>query len=341
MRNKSNQYISINTTNKRKTAPARAVIESNLVTSITNVAKPLLNGNHNHNLENAGAGVARSESTAPAFPSLSKGTLKSTSLTNSQSSPTHLVHTLTKVYPGKVKHIRFKKPFQISIVDTKELKKIVSEPLNEPEKPRTPEQIKNSLDRSLARTRREMNDIADCNDFDKFATFTIDPKKHNAYDIEYCKKKMIFWLNNQQKLHGSFNYLMVMELMKDGKVHFHALLGGFKGKYHATNIRGKGAQARQCYKIDAWEKNYGFADMEDIEDKNRLVNYIMKYISKDVDASIQGKNSKRYFASKNLNRPRKIYGHALADYEKSRLYDVDKAETWENDFVEITTIPKT
>ena len=42
---------------------------------------------------------------------------------------------------------------------------------------RTEEQINDSIDSSLRRTRREISDIVDCNDFDKFATFTFDPKK--------------------------------------------------------------------------------------------------------------------------------------------------------------------
>jgi hypothetical protein len=181
--------------------------------------------------------------------------------------------------------------------------------------------------------------LALCNNFDKFATFTFDPKKHDAYDARECKRIMIQWLNNTQKACGAFRYLIVAEPTSDGKTHFHALLGGFTGKYHATNKRGTGDRARQCYKVDSWERSNGFADMEDIQDTQRLVNYIVKYLAKDINNTLVGKNERRYWASKNLNRP-KIEHHATLESlrEKSEL-DFDKTSEYENDHCFITTIP--
>lgn len=198
-----------------------------------------------------------------------------------------------------------------------------------------------SKQRSVSRTRREIADIVLCNDFDKFATFTFDPKKHpKANDLNYAKSKMIKWLGNQQALYGSFRYLMVYEYQKNGNLHFHALLGGFTGKYHRTNMRGNAEQKRQCYKVDSWENSYGFADMEDISDKQRIALYIGKYITKDIDSTLHVKGSKRYFSSKGLRRPPKTYGQTIEEIMYTGEYASTPVDKYENDYVEVTTYAK-
>jgi hypothetical protein len=231
-----------------------------------------------------------------------------------------------------------------------------------PEKERTQAQKDASIDASLRRTRREIADIVDCNQFDKFATFTFDPSKHpQANDYQFAKKKFVQWINKQQVRHGSFTYIVVPERQNNGNIHFHALLGGFTGKYHPTNKRGKGDKERQCYKIDSWEKSNGFADMEDIGNKTATGKYIGKYISKDLihsensglvspaddnsgvidkNTAIQKKHEKRYFSSKGLKRPEKHYNTSLETVTHLEQLDLTKMQEYENDYVTVKTIPK-
>lgn len=256
-----------------------------------------------------------------------------------------------KVYPNKVMFFNFKYPRR----PTEK-----APPLNSNQIPvseRTAEQIAESLDRSIARTRREIADIVDCNDFDKFATFTFDPKKHpSCASWDYSKRIMENWLNNTQKNYGSFRYLLVPERQSNGNIHFHALLGGFTGKFYATNIRGKGAKQRQCYKITSWENSNGFADMEDIGNKSATGKYIGKYITKDItfplkgneviteqigkDTPIISKNGKRYFCSKGLKKPTKHYNAELPAVVKQHSLDIATLEYYENDYITVSTIKK-
>jgi hypothetical protein len=200
-----------------------------------------------------------------------------------------------------------------------------------------------------------MIDLAECNEFDKFATFTFDPKKHPlCKDYEYAKKIIIKWLKNQQLTHGSFRYILVPERQSSGNIHFHALLGGFTGKYYKTNIRNKGRKdERQCYKIKSWETRYGFADMEDISYKQRAANYIAKYINKDMTRThtpesegmdkhtqIIQKNGKRYFSSKGLNKPTRKYNEHLDHVISENNLDMETKDEFENDFAIITTYRK-
>lgn len=314
-----------------------------LKTSTPIVANTIYIAKHNH----IGGAVAPLRGGGDPFPSLSKGTLKASNSLTDTHTPDVQVQTITKVYPNKIMFIQLKFPYV----------KRGEKPENNSEITvieRTEEQINDSLDSSLRRTRREIADIVDCNDFDKFATFTFDPKKHPlCKDYEYAKTIMIKWLKNQQLTHGAFRYVLVPERQSNGNIHFHALLGAFTGKYHTTNQRGNGDNKRQCYKINSWETRYGFADMEDIGNKEATGRYIGKYITKEMTRTqniedtainkhteITKKYGKRYFSSKGLNKPVKVYNEHLKQVEKDHNLDKTTANEYENDFAIITTIKK-
>lgn len=241
------------------------------------------------------------------------------------------ITTMTKTYKDFIQFLTFKHPVKRRKpgFESRPISKSTS--FHEP----TKEQIADNKDRSLRRAKQKIKDYALMNDFDKFATFTFDPKKHNAYDYTYCHSKLSKWLQNQSSKHGKFRYIVVSEQMKDGKWHFHALLGEFTGKYYKTNLRGAKNGERQCYKIDSWEKNYGFADMEDISEPKRIANYITKYISKDFDS--KAKNAKRYWCSKGLNLPTIAYNRDYTDV----IPDIElrMLSSYSNNHVKIETFP--
>lgn len=237
---------------------------------------------------------------------------------------------MVKCYPDKIVFYRFKQALQVR-------KKGIEMPPPNPSRKPTEQQKADNIERSLRRSRQKLRDITDCNDFDKFATFTFDPNRHNAYDYAECQRKLTKWLNSQQERHGKFRYLIVSELMKDGKIHFHALFGGLTAKYHKTRYRGSGKLRRQCYKIDSWERNYGFADMEDISSKDRVANYIGKYITKDFNE--KAPNQKRYWSSKGLNTPIVHYDTELLPLIQEHSPDLNKITKYENDHCEIVTLP--
>lgn len=328
----------------KKKHPRQRVLLGNVVSNpnlAPNVDTFNLNQIHTNLLMEDAPAPASPTPGAGVFLSLSKGTLNSTpAQIHTTQSPHELVQTMAKHYDDKVKLFQFKQPLKIRKpgfeIERKEKPKIL------PDQDRTQEQIDESIRRSVNRTRRELADIAEMNVFDHFATFTFDPSRHDAYDIAYTDRKMMNWLNNVQKKHGAFNYLMVSERMKDGKVHYHALLGGFTGKYHAT---GKYSThlGKKCarFKIDSWEKSNGFADMEEMGDKKRTAAYLVKYISKEyMIPSLLVKNRKRYWASKSLKRPTQSYHDTIDSLAAENQLDLASATEFENDFCKITTIPR-
>lgn len=75
---------------------------------------------------------------------------------------------------------------------------------------------------SRNRAKAAVRDIARCNRFDFFFTWTLDAAKISRYDPEEVLKKVMTFLKNASYRKG-FRYVLVPELHKDGAIHFHGL----------------------------------------------------------------------------------------------------------------------
>ncbi len=163
------------------------------------------------------------------------------------------------------------------------------------------ENYEDNIQRSVRRTRSVMFDYAKCNNFTLFATFTFSPKKVDRYDLLGCTNKMQSWLWRQQRKHnGDLKYVIVPEKHKDGAIHFHGMFEGYTGELKKTKVI---QNNKRVYNLPAFR--YGFTNVQHLdEDNEKAAAYICKYITKDMDL-IHGK--RRYWASKNLNKPVKFY----------------------------------
>lgn len=77
-------------------------------------------------------------------------------------------------------------------------------------------------DVSRARAKAAVRDIARCNRFDFFFTWTLDPKLIDRYDPDAVKRAVNTHLKNLSSRKG-FRYVIVPEFHKDGAIHFHGL----------------------------------------------------------------------------------------------------------------------
>ena len=75
---------------------------------------------------------------------------------------------------------------------------------------------------SRNRAKAAVRDIARCNRFDFFFTWTLDATKISRYDPEEVLKKVMTFLKNASYRKG-FRYVLVPEPHKDGAIHFHGL----------------------------------------------------------------------------------------------------------------------
>ena len=158
-----------------------------------------------------------------------------------------------------------------------------------------------AITESLRRTRTTIFDYALSNDFEYFVTFTFNPKKIDRYSIDETFNTMKYWLNRQKKHSPDFAYVIVPEFHKDGAIHFHALIRAYNGDMKPTQVFQNG---KRVYNVTGFTS--GFTNAQKMDDnQEKTAGYITKYITKD---TINRFNKRRYWASKNLQKPVKHYG---------------------------------
>lgn len=159
-----------------------------------------------------------------------------------------------------------------------------------------PERAKES---SRARARAAVRDIALCNNFPYFFTWTLSPELINRYDPAEVGKRVQTFLKNAAYRKG-FSYVCVPELHKDGAIHFHGLcdLGqmSISRACDPHNQRPLSTNRGQpIYNMTDWKLGYSTCTPLD-ENYEAACNYVAKYLSKGADKVL----GKWYLSSRNL-----------------------------------------
>lgn len=74
---------------------------------------------------------------------------------------------------------------------------------------------------SLSRTRRNIRELALCNDFEYFCTITVSSAKCDRYFLDEVQDNLRKCLRNIRNSSNNFKYLIITEKHKDGAFHFH------------------------------------------------------------------------------------------------------------------------
>ena len=170
------------------------------------------------------------------------------------------------------------------------------------------------LESNISRARTAIFEYAICNPWDYFLTFTLSPENNNRYDLTAFMQRLGQWLRNYNRLHDvNLKYLLVPEQHKDGAWHMHGFLMGlppdhltdfadYKKRKLPKYIRDKIKQGGLIYNWEAYEKKFGFCDLEPIRSHEAAAKYVTKYISKNLYESVIAVNSKLYYVSQGLAR---------------------------------------
>lgn len=251
-----------------------------------------------------------------------------------------VIHSYTKVYPNFIKIIKYRRavvvPNYAEISDTPVLPSLP----NEEEEP-----ARDSLQRSINRTKTKISDLVLCNDFTHFATFTFSPEKvKDRHDFAETSNLLKRWINTEQKNHErthgfKFAYLIVPERHKNGAWHFHALLKNYKNPtqdfYSSKNpyITVKEIKTAKRYKNRQYLTRYtlGRSELAPIRDTTKMASYIKKYITKEL---ITEPNAKRFWCSRALKRP-EIIENLVEEYTRIP----QQYRTQSHDYHEIYEIP--
>lgn len=187
---------------------------------------------------------------------------------------------------------------------------------------RTFEQEKHSSTSSLNRTIQDIYEISRSNTWHWFLTFTLNPKVIDRTNYDLIVEKVSKWFNNTRSRYApNLKYLLVPELHSDGEsFHFHAIISNigslemkFSGKvsfnkkiYPYT----RKPYGTKIYNMPRWY--FGWTTATKVVNNARVASYITKYITKDLCAV--AKNKKRYWHSRNCERPQVEYLNL--DYDK-------------------------
>ncbi len=150
--------------------------------------------------------------------------------------------------------------------------------------------------KNIIRSKLECQRLAKGNieEWETFITLTF---SDNIIDMNYANKKFRYFIDKIKRVYKDFKYLCVPEFQKRGAVHYHLLTNI---KINDKKLMYKQENNSRYSHVKYW--NEGFTSVEEIKgDIKKIVGYIAKYMTKDIDNRLF--NRHRYFYSRNLNIP--------------------------------------
>lgn len=174
---------------------------------------------------------------------------------------------------------------------------------------------------NVARAASSIQALGLCNDWDWFATFTLDPAKYpNRLALDNFRQHLTRFIKYLREKYPGYKcaFLLVPELHKRGDGwHMHGLLRDFppdvlrlftleeKLPYH---IRSKLSEGIPMYDFPEYRSRFGFCDIEPLRERDAATGYLTKYVIKGLNAT--GKHIQKgkhlFFVSRGLQRPKLI-----------------------------------
>lgn len=163
-------------------------------------------------------------------------------------------------------------------------------------------------DFSISRTRNNLRRLIESNpQLNKFVTFTF---SRDMFDISVANSHFTRFIQRlKHALYPKLKYLSVLEFQKDVDYHGKVKENGGSVHYHSLFDF---PYTPQSELREIWGENNGTAWINRIYDPDGAAGYVSKYLEKEsFDPKYHGK--KKYFASRNLNRPIEIKNDLLVD----------------------------
>ena len=164
---------------------------------------------------------------------------------------------------------------------------------------------------SLSRSRRMIRELALCNDFEYFATLTINSVNCDRFSLTACQDLLRKKLKKLKRINKNFAYIFITEKHKNGAFHFHGLIKGVTDFY----INDNGYLSHSLF------DELGFNSFSKIRDYTKTCNYILKYITKDC---VRNEKGTIYISSRGLKKA-----------EKYEIKDLDIPYDFDNDYCSI------
>lgn len=156
-----------------------------------------------------------------------------------------------------------------------------------------------------------------------FVTLTFDPKEVDSKSYSESCDAMHKWLDNMKHQNRGMEYLIVPELHKSGRIHFHGLFKNVPKWKIVPAINphtGKEIFKNGSQIFNLVNYKYGFTTLSEIKSQEAVTTYISKYISKDL---LNIKYKRHYWCSKSLRLPEEYYYNYSSDELKDYIKDYD------------------
>lgn len=182
--------------------------------------------------------------------------------------------------------------------------------------------------KNIMRSKLSCQRLAKCN-ADEWKTFITLTFSENITNIEDTNTKLHSFFVQIRRVFKDFKYLCIPEFQKRGAVHYHLL----------TNIDVNNKQLifkqedkKKFLHIKFWL--HGFTKVDIVKgDIKKIVGYISKYMTKEIDDKLFGK--RRYLYSQNLCKPETIY-FDINDLKDNIYFNsllLEKEKIYENTYI--------
>lgn len=206
------------------------------------------------------------------------------------------------------------------------------------------------LDNNLHRTRSRIYELASCNPWQYFVTFTFNADKIDRTAIKDISKSLSQFIRDKGKKYGrKIDYLLVPETHADLKAwHLHGLLNGLPlkalkeftdSKNTPIRIREMVKQGRHIFTWSDFAKRFGHCTLEPVRNHEAVSKYITKYITKDLERMVSELGAHMFYASKGLKSAEVIAkGQLTKALEPNKTDDgilLDDNSFFENEYCRI------
>ena len=188
---------------------------------------------------------------------------------------------------------------------------------------------------SVSRTKRNIREICLCNNFDYFATWTINEKNTDRFHLDKVVEEMKKLLKAYKRKNKDFKYIYIIEQHEKGGFHFHGFVMGVPKedfiqytkedytfpKKLPYKLIDKIQSGQEIFHIPFFDNKLGFNTFSKIKSKYGAANYIMKYITKD--APVRTTENQIYFCSRGLKRAETIEIFPDLDFQFKNQYSND------------------
>ena len=164
------------------------------------------------------------------------------------------------------------------------------------------------LDASISRSRRRLLELALCNPWDWFCTFTLsDDKVGDRFDLKAFHGRFSQWLRDQRKKGYELSFVIVPERHESGAWHAHGL---FRGNMELVSFADEAAEGlrvpldlidRDYYDWPAYREKFGFCSFGLLKNPLAAGFYVTKYLTKDSCRMVDQAGLHLYWPSKPLN----------------------------------------